>query len=164
MEHNGLDPESNMDTGNSGAESSDNAVPNAQSESLEKQIAMWILKLKEGRKLTQSATDEILSDVTELCSTVVSNLGNDLRQRLESASINPNDIPGFDAMFNEASPYANPFKNLKTQYLQQSFYQSNFNLVVSSYTIIPSLTKSVLYSWKIHVFTNDCVSPILCNL
>ena len=40
--HNGLDPESNMDTGNSGAESSDNAVPNAQSESLEKRIAMDI--------------------------------------------------------------------------------------------------------------------------
>jgi len=32
-----------------------------------KAVALWILKLKEGRKLTQTVTDEILGDVTELC-------------------------------------------------------------------------------------------------
>ena len=44
----------------------------------ERAIALWILKLKEGRKLTQSATEEILQDVTELCGGIIANLKSDI--------------------------------------------------------------------------------------
>ena len=32
----------------------------------DKAVALWILKLEEGRKLTQSTTEDILGDVSEL--------------------------------------------------------------------------------------------------
>lgn len=59
----------------------------------DRQAALWILRLKEENKLTQSAVDEILSDVTELCSSVVHQLGSELHDVLNSAGLNPNDIP-----------------------------------------------------------------------
>jgi len=53
----------------------------------ERTVALWILKLKEGRKLTQSVTDEILRDVSELCSDMISCLKGELFQSLSSAGI-----------------------------------------------------------------------------
>lgn len=86
-------------------------------DNLEKEAALWILKLKEGRKLAQSAIDEILSDVTEFCTNVVCQLGNDLHCVLNSAGVNPDDIAGFNALVNENSLHVSPFANIQTQCL-----------------------------------------------
>lgn len=100
-------------------------------ESNDREAALWILKLKEGRKLTQTTTEEILSDVTELCSSIVLRLKNEVHRVLESADITPSNIPGLDDLFSENSPYAVPFCNLQTQYKQVSYFRSHFNFVVS---------------------------------
>lgn len=63
-------------------------------ESNDREAALWILKLKEGRKLTQTTTEKILSDVTELCSSIVLHLKNKVHRVLESADITPSNIPG----------------------------------------------------------------------
>ena len=99
--------------------------------SFTKETAMWILKLKEGRKLTQSTTEEILSDVTELCTDVVCRLGHDILKVLESAGVNASDIPGLHHLLSETSPYSTPFSNLKSQFLQLSYYRNHLNFVVS---------------------------------
>lgn len=100
-------------------------------ESNDREAALWILKLKEGRRLTQSTTEEILSDVTELCSSIVLRLKNEVHSVLESADITPGNIPGLDDLFSENSSYALPFCNLQTQYKQMSYFRSHFNFVVS---------------------------------
>lgn len=97
----------------------------------QREAALWILKLKEGRKLTQSATEEILSDVTELCSSVIYQLKDKLCQVLESTDITPSNIPGFNDLFTENSPYLNPFHNLKSQYMQLTYFHNHLNFVVS---------------------------------
>ena len=99
-------------------------------ESNDREAALWILKLKEGRRLTQSTTEEILSDVTELCSSINLCLKNDVHRILESADITPGNIPGLDDLFSANSSYALPFCNLQTHY-KQMYFRSNFNFVVS---------------------------------
>jgi len=116
----------------------------ANNKTFQREAALWILKLKEGRKLTQSAVDEILSDVTELCTNIVCQLGNDLRGVMKSSNVNPDDIPGFNALVNETSPYASPFANIKTQYLQLSYYRKHLNFVVSD-IIYPEHDVNVRY-------------------
>ena len=100
-------------------------------ESNDREAALWILKLKEGRRLTQSTTEEILSDVTELCSSIILHLKNDLHHVLKSADITPRNIPGLDDLFSENSSYALSFCNLQTHYKQMSYFRSHFNFVVS---------------------------------
>ena len=51
----------------------------------DKAVALWILKLKEGHKLTQSTTEEILGDVSELISDMFTRLKKDVFQILASA-------------------------------------------------------------------------------
>ena len=99
---------------------------------LNREVALWILKLKEGRKLTQSAVDEVLSDVTELCTDVVTHLGDELRKVLDSAGISSSDIPGFDDIISDDTQYTNPFRNLRTQHLQMAYYRKHFNFVVGT--------------------------------
>lgn len=42
--------------------------------------ALWILKLKEKRNLTQSTLNEVLLDVTELCSDILCDVGIEVRK------------------------------------------------------------------------------------
>ena len=81
--------------------------------------------------MTQSAVNEILSDVTELTTNIVSHLRQELRDALRPLAFSSSDIPNFDSIFSEDSLYANPFRNLHTQHLQMSYYRKNFNFVVS---------------------------------
>ena len=100
------------------------------SHELVRNAALWILKLKEGRKLSQSATEEILSDVTEMCSNLINCLGEDLYKLLNSMNINPDDIPGLKDLFKEESQYTQPFRGIDTFYLQMSYYRSHLKFVV----------------------------------
>lgn len=98
---------------------------------LNRQVALWILKLKEGKGLPQSTVDEVLSGVTELCNDIVSHLRDELHKVLNSAKLSSSDIPGFDDILSDDSPYTNPFRNLQTHHLQMAYYRKDFNLVVS---------------------------------
>lgn len=93
--------------------------------------AMWVLKLKERRMLTQTATDEILSDVTELCTDIVADTKEEVFTVLRSAGVNPEEIPGLRNIFSESSQHAQPFSNIRTPYLQLSYCRKHLNFVVS---------------------------------
>ena len=97
----------------------------------ERAIALWILKLKEGRKLTQSATEEILQDVTELCGGIITSLKSDIYKVLSAAGINVDDVSGLEDLFQDESSYMKPFSKLETQYLQMSYYKSHLGFIVS---------------------------------
>ena len=96
-------------------------------------VALWILKLKEGRKLTQSVTEEILQDVTEFSCEMITNLKSDIYKVLSSAGINADDVSGLEDLFQDESPYVKPFLKLETQHLQMSYYKRHLGFVVSIY-------------------------------
>ena len=77
----------------------------------ERAVALWILKLKEGCKLTQSVTDEIVRDVSELCSDMISCLKRELFLSLSSAGIDADCVPGLKGLFHDDnnSPFLKPF-------------------------------------------------------
>lgn len=103
--------------------------PDPQFEQL-KRRALWILKLKEKRKLTQSALEEILQDVTELCTDLVRELGERVASTLLSAGVKAEEVPGLLELFDEKSECCQPFHHLNTYHRQLSFYRANFNFVV----------------------------------
>ena len=92
---------------------------------------LWILKLKEKRKLTQSALEEILQDLTELCTDLVTQLGERVVAALTSAGVMTREVPGLLELFDsEKSKFCQPFHHLNTYHRQLSFYRANFNFVV----------------------------------
>ena len=93
------------------------------------------MKLKEERKLTQKAVDEILSDVTELCTDIVSDLRECITTELQSHDMSIDDLPRLKDIFDESFCYSRPFKGLETAYLQLSFYKDHFQMIVS-YTLM----------------------------
>lgn len=53
----------------------------------------WIIKVKEERKLTQRVLEEILLDITDLCTDIVSNLRKSVSTELESLNMKMEDMP-----------------------------------------------------------------------
>lgn len=94
-------------------------------------VAMWILKLKETNKLTQTCVDGVLQHVTELCTSTVLELGEAVKLRLASAGINIKDIPGLQDLFTASSHLCQPFEGLLTYHHQLKFYSSNLKFIVS---------------------------------
>ena len=92
--------------------------------------AQWILKSKETLKLTQVATNTLLENVTELCtSTVV----EEVKTVLQSSGIDPSSINGLEALFCSSSPYCRPFDGIDTYYRQVAYYKEHLNFVVRQY-------------------------------
>ena len=77
-------------------------------------LLVWILKLKEKRKLIQSTLDEILQDVTELCTDFVAELGKHVASTLLSAGVKAEEVPGLLELFDEKSECCQPFHHLNT--------------------------------------------------
>lgn len=94
-----------------------------------KQRAEWILKIKETNKLTQSCTENILQDVTHLCSSIIADLTTVVKRKLAPY----NTVPGLEeniiSIFQNDS-YSNPFKGLETHYKQIQYLRECFNFVV----------------------------------
>ena len=94
--------------------------------------AMWILKIKETHKLTQTCVDSMLQEVTELCTVNGSVLGGAVDSVLQSAGLKMEEIPGLRELFAPSSPYCRPFDGLDTYHRQLAFYKSHLKFVVSS--------------------------------
>ena len=88
------------------------------------------MKLKEVRRLTQQSVNEILGDVTELCTSIVTELGEQVSAELQSTNVCMEGLPRLKELFNHSSIYCRPFNGLDSTYLQFSFYKDHFGLIV----------------------------------
>ena len=109
-----------------------------------KQRAEWILKIKEINKLTQSCTENILHDVTHLCSSIIADLTAEGKGKLVAYNM----PSGLDKVL-QSDSYSNPFKNLETGYKQKQYLRECFNFVVR--TINPSVIVCT------HKYINKCI-------
>lgn len=91
-----------------------------------KTSALFILKLKETRQMSQAAVD----DVVEGCKTVFSHttrrLQSGVRARLATLGM---DETAFDDLF---SNIADPFTGLETRHKQEKCFKEEFGLIVSA--------------------------------
>lgn len=93
--------------------------------------AKFILKTRDGRKLTQLATDGIIEDSKILVQNTVEIIK--LKEVMEVCEATENTIAQVNSIFCDET-LINPFNGLDTWYKQEKFIKDNFNYVVSTHT------------------------------
>ena len=101
------------------------------SKELQSRAAVWILKTKEGHKLTQKAMDNIIEDVTAFSQYLLAKIGCAVKATLADAGVDSNQIQQFTGIFDPDGPFGRPFRGLETAHQQIQYYKSNMGLVVS---------------------------------
>ena len=108
--------------------------------------ALFLLKLKESKRLSQVAIDDIVHEWEGLFSHSVQQLHARIRAKLASIGIDVNDIEGLNEVFRDVP---NPFEGLETRHKQEKFYREKLGLVVSlSLTYIVDLVPGVKCIWE----------------
>ena len=99
------------------------------------EAAQFILKTRDGRRLTQTATNGILQDTRIILERTVDMLQEKVMQKLKAVNtISSEDVSEIQSVFTSPS-VRNPFDGLESLYLQEKFFQENFNYVVSTRSI-----------------------------
>lgn len=93
--------------------------------------ALFLLGIKEGKKLTQTAVQGIVEGITDLSQFRLDILRQEIYHVLAAAGVSPSSIPGLEKIFDSQGPFGRPFIGLETEYQQVSFYKRNFKSVVS---------------------------------
>ena len=89
--------------------------------------AEFIMKLSEGRQLSQVAVDDIIQGCREICKQMCTVKVNVVRV-LSDAGIDAFSIPGLE---DNLSKIPDPFVGLETPYMREKFYKQRMNYVVS---------------------------------
>lgn len=95
---------------------------------LYRSAALFLLSVKERFQLTQSALDFIIQQVKQMISFAVDDAEEKVKVYLTEQGVT--ELPDISKCFEGMN---NPFIYLETEYMQNKFYQENFNLVVSFY-------------------------------
>ena len=99
---------------------------------IKKQRAEWILKIRETNKITQACTENISSDVTSLCSSMVRDLTEAVKQKLTSHNATPELHQDIMEVF-QTPNFSKPFEGLETRYKQMQYLKECFDFVVRDY-------------------------------
>ena len=109
--------------------------------------ALFLLKLKEHRRLSQVAIDDIVEEWGELFSHSVRRLSASVREKLSSNGIDVDDIDGLDQVFEDVP---HPFEGLKTRFLQEKYYRQSLGLVVG--ILHPECTIMYFKAANVHIY------------
>ena len=113
----------------------DNAMVESRESTNNHSAALFILKTKEVLNISQTATDQILNDVTEMIENTVSQIELRVSSILTANGSSMNDIKGLRDIFGDQD-LRNPFHAIKTQYMQQKYFQDHLGLVVITNNLI----------------------------
>ncbi len=97
--------------------------------------ALFILKLKETRRLSQAAIDDVVEGYRGLFDLTVQRMRCGVNACLADAGIDPTDVSRIGNVFTEI---VNPFDGLETYYKQEAYFRKEFDLIVymhNMYTI-----------------------------
>ena len=95
-----------------------------------KEIAKWVLNLRDENKLTQSTTENILSNITTLCSQLMDEIKQGIREELNDCQVS-HDIATKILHTLDRDDWKQPFKGLETKNQQLHFFQQQLGYVVS---------------------------------
>jgi len=104
------------------------AEPTRRPSSCELEAAKYILRVRDGKGLTQVVTDEIMQDVDTLINCATDSLGRKLTAKLaEMPQLSSSEIASLQVIF---SPARSLFDGLDSVCKQEAFFAENFNYVV----------------------------------
>jgi len=104
------------------------AEPTRRPSSCELEAAKYILRVRDGKGLTQVVTDEIMRDVDTLINCATDSLRRKLTAKLdEMPQLSSSEIASLQAIF---SPARSLFDGLDSICKQEAFFAENFNYVV----------------------------------
>lgn len=98
--------------------------------------ALYLMKLKETRQLSQVALDDVVEGSRMIFSSTVQQLHSSVRAKLASLGMDETKLD--DVFIN----VADPFDDLETRYKQETFFKEQFGLVVS-YIIANLIIRSI---------------------
>ena len=96
---------------------------------LSRHSAMFILKAREGLKLTQSALSCILTHVTELFDTRLQAASDTTVQILRQSDVDDHTV---SVVEQSILSQCGPFQDMETEHLQHKYFKENFDLLVSA--------------------------------
>jgi len=100
--------------------------------------AMFILKLKEERRLTQVAIDGLIDDVASLLEEETLTLMKDINHCIRG-NVPEHVSSAINAIFSHRM-VKSPFEGLHSAYLQKQYFINNLHLVVCCYEIVVTYT------------------------
>ena len=98
-------------------------------ETSEVSAAKFLLRLREGRQISQVAVSDVIAGCRRICKESVEKLRSDVREKLlQDGSINPETIDAVDDVFCKAD--SDPFGEIDTNYRFEKFCADYFNYLV----------------------------------
>ena len=88
--------------------------------------ALFILKLKEQRRVSQVAVDDIVESCKSLFSQTIVRVQAGVRAKLAEAGIEPHAIDGLGGVFDDVT---DPFQGLETCHLQEKYFRDELGLI-----------------------------------
>jgi len=89
--------------------------------------ALFLLKMKEAKRLPQTAIDAIVEEWESLFSHSIQQLLARVRSKMAAAGISITDIDGLQIVFDKIPQ---PFDGLQTRYMQEKYFRESLGLVI----------------------------------
>ena len=96
----------------------------------QRSAGLFLLKLKEHRRLSQAAIDDIVQEWNGLFSHTLQRLNARVSEKLASSGIDVDSIEGLQEVFQD---FPSPFQGLETRYFQEKYFRESLGLLVSIY-------------------------------
>lgn len=93
--------------------------------------AFYLLRTKESNLLSQKCLDDIVEGTTQVVRNSVDSIKSQLKECLDKARVQFDEIPGIEEIFSSDNPAYNPFEHVLTKHKQALFFKENFGLIVS---------------------------------
>ena len=97
-------------------------------EQVQRNSALFLIKLKEQRRVSQVTIDDIVSGLEGLLQQTVSRAKAGIRAKLSQQGVSPADLVGLDDVFDDI---VRPFDGLETAFKQEKYFKECLGLVVS---------------------------------
>ena len=93
-----------------------------------KKSALFILNLKDVCGLSESVIDKVIKETERVFGHTVGRLQAGVKECISKNSIDPSDVLNLDQVFDKVE---HPFHGLQSNFLQEKFYQQQFDCIVS---------------------------------
>ena len=97
-------------------------------EEVRRSSALFLLKLKEQRRISQVAIDDIVDSCKGLFSQTIGQVQAGVRAKLADCGVDLESIQGLDTAF---SSVTDPFDGIETHHLPEKYFRETLGLIIS---------------------------------